>query len=110
MISYKLAKELKDCGFEQRKLLNESKYYFGDNNIVQVGVAKERGIDIDNDSAYIPTLSELIDACGEIRTIRKEDNKWYVCTTKDDGHGNLIDFMGDSLEEIVARLYIKLNK
>ena len=97
-MNYKLAKELKDAGFPQ----------------------KGRGWHIDPlghltnqvGEPRIPTLSELIEACGEDfgelrRTAPKRGSvkmRWFA--------GNLLDIcgLGKTPEEAVARLWLALKK
>jgi hypothetical protein len=63
MISYELAKELKDAGFAQP---NKSEPFYGSyitdqDEIFQPALSQKRFVEI----AYIPTLEELIGACGD---------------------------------------------
>jgi len=84
MIDYKLAKQLKELGFPGMKLF-----------------------------WYIPTLSELIEACGK--------EFWQLSQlTVESGHtrdlwvasgmGNLPQVTGKTKEIAMAKLYMKLNK
>lgn len=62
MINYELAKKLKDAGFPQKDICGHCGY-----------------LNIDyTDVAFIPTLSELIEACGEdLKTLYKfTDDIW----------------------------------
>ena len=94
-MTYKLAKQLKDAGFPQRTFDVETHY---------AGKCFE-------DRCYIPTLSELIDACGlEIwsleRIVINLKQKWYAnyeCS-------GVPKTNGKTPEEAVAKLWIKLNK
>jgi len=94
MITYELAKKLKEAGFKSK------------------------------DNAYIPTLEELIEACGkETFTLWNYNKKWFcglrTIMKKDTGcftdtHTLIIDYedyvIGNSPEEAVANLWLKLNK
>lgn len=101
MISYKLAKQLKDAGFQQGfddhsggKWIDKSEEIFD----------HETGL---GDEMYIPTLSELIEACGD---------KLDIILKMEDGNHKVGKFgyypsaTGKSLEEAVAKLWLELNK
>lgn len=121
MITYKLAKELKDLEFPQsfdtiptvNPLIQPSRY--------------ERG----NDGEYIliPTLSELIEACriskpkGAAKVIEMfigatvilyiitRPDGTLLCSAENGGKDNcLVQGMGSSPEEAVAKLWLELNK
>ena len=95
MISYKLAKELKDAGFPQ---LYEQGDYIEDPN------APEDDID----GAYSPSLEELIDACGDefetLSPVKFEDKIHMWCV-----QGRGLKYTETSREEAVARLYLALK-
>ena len=98
MITYELAKQLKDAGFLTRDLGNGYKIYSSEN------------------MPFVPTLSELIEACGvdDDFTLHRIEGiwiseKWYktplgIKMLKAGQH------KGSTPEEAVARLWIKLNK
>jgi hypothetical protein len=102
MLSYELCKQLKEAGFPQ-----EGEYYFDfekDKNIFVL-----RGIESDYfegiDKILCPTLSELIEACG--------DNLWYSMGKINEMYVVIKDgqcFQGTSREEAVANLWLELNK
>jgi len=121
MIDYKLAKQLKEAGFPQD--LSED-VEFGDIN--KIGF-------LTNDGIYVPTLSELIEACvkkiTELTTDREEhwfelyfntdpDNRkiiteWGAGHSFGEDRDNLRErenFFGKTPEEAVAKLWLKLNK
>lgn len=99
MISYELAKSLKDAGFPQP-----------DGHAR--GILSFKGSFVDE--AYIPTLSELIEACGDrFHCLVHEMNGgidsdrefWSAGTTRD-----VTDWQnGSTPEEAVAQLYLKLH-
>lgn len=92
-MDYKLAKELKDAGFKFRR------HQLPANELV--------GIEVDNELLPIPTLSELIEACGEdIEGLHRIDVYWYAYSIPH------IDkrVEGKRPEEAVARLWLELNK
>lgn len=99
-MNYKLAKKLKEAGFPQ-KGKGENKYE--DGTKVPSGAVSSKTY-----SCYIPTLSELIEACkGELNlyNLSNDLNHW-IADHKNPfrtGHGN-------SLQEAVANLWFQLNE
>lgn len=103
-MTYELAKKLKEAGFPQ----------YGKNREVDGGLAmtNESGT---LEGCYIPTLSELIEACGEdfwalykVGTRETPDWKWEAGS-----FGvplNEIVGKGQTPEEAVANLWLKLNE
>ena len=96
-MNYKLAKKLKDNGFPQ-----ENK--------------KEHcpGCYCDIQDPYIPTLSELIEACGdEFVCLEREDMEddwtWKVVAYSDKERG-FIYKTSKTPEEAVSKLWLELNK
>ena len=56
-----------------------------------------------------PTLSELIEACGDdFFQLTKGSNQWYA--ENDDGEGNIPIQSGSTPEEAVVKLWLELNK
>ena len=94
-MNYELAKKLKDGGFPQE----------GKGNYID-------GEDCDvcgNHVYYVPTLSELIEACGDRfwKLIKSYTyNKWSAITSED----TQIVVLGKTPEEAVANLWLELNK
>lgn len=94
-MTYALAKQLKDAGFE----CANSKFYNA-----EIGVAPD------------PTLSELIEACGEsLRYLQRiENGGWFAGTH--DSHESGIGlpdsnvWRGSTPEEAVTNLWLALNK
>ncbi|MHA1400065.1 MAG: hypothetical protein ACTSQE_06935 [Candidatus Heimdallarchaeaceae archaeon] len=83
-MNYKLAKQLKEAGFPQDKWYPQDSF----------------------EDAKNPTLSELIEACGEgFFELRKDSERWS-CGGRVEG----INFYGKTPEESVAKLWLKLNK
>ncbi len=121
-MDYKLAKQLKDAGFPQLPS------YSGGMGIKAMQVVWEDGLTqlISFDGKYwtardgdkwtqkelegsavakIPTLSELIEACGDgfSHLWRHSENDWLAC-----GWGDR-KIKGKTPEEAVAKLYLKLK-
>ena len=128
MITYKLAKQLKDAGFPQKGTQgyynNEAdKICFTTDNSTTdtAGVIieysdPEHKIISKTSKAYIvivPTLSELIEACGEdFGALKRYTNAWQARDFEADcpERGNIgIIKTGDTPEEAVARLWLELN-
>lgn len=109
-MNYKLAKELMDAGFPQRDdgvTLHSDKCGGWDNPDPECR---------DDTRPMVPTLSELIEACGEefYGLTRIEDDDWYATTfdmklSKKKGHA-LAGGDYKTPEEAVARLWLALNK
>ncbi len=106
-ISYELAKALKEAGFSQKtehywnfnRAVPKQGWYLDDENLAY---PKE-------DTIACPTLSELIDACGEnfgalIWDYR--DKKWYAVNNDKTA---VIREEADSKEVATALLYLKLK-
>ena len=110
-MEYKLAKQLKDLGFTQNEWNGVGSY------LSSFGIPKKIFVDeFSSEVAYIPTLSELIEACGdEFQLTRWDESVWdglWVASTEIyyDDAGYVGDIgEGKTPEEAVAKLYIKLN-
>jgi len=93
MISYELAKQLKEAGFPQDGDIEQWENH-GDNS---------------GDGVFKPTLSELIEACGdEFESLSLHpyyDGDIYMVFGR-----NTLGFNGSTPEEAVANLYLALNK
>jgi hypothetical protein len=112
-MTYELAKKLKDAGFPQDK--KEGKFIDDIGNYDEMGMYK---------IIYIPTLSELIEECAvsgckEIMITNEtySCNGWEAWGNKKDSFGARmgergadIEVSGDTPEEAVANLWLKLNK
>ena len=105
MIDYKLAKQLKEAGFLQKGKSGEhwAKGYQGGKRTTFIACSMMCG---SKDECYIPTLSELIEACGDrFFELRKDPERWS-CAGRVEG----INFYGKTPDIAVAKLYLKLNK
>lgn len=93
-MNYELAKELEDAGFPQG---GEGRWTFPPNNLVTRA----------RDRVYVPTLEELIEACGNSFKLERLDlyekpSSWKAETFFDRGEGS-------TPVESVARLWLALN-
>lgn len=122
MLSYELCKKLKDAGFEQKEdnvFLWVQHYTLSEDD---TGWEKQ-GIDLvyseecdheeyggwHEELCICPTLSELINACGDqfYSVVYASDDDWR-CFSERKG-GNMDIAYGYSAEEAVANLYLALN-
>lgn len=110
-MNYKLAKQLKDAGFPQDDLTMDI------DRFVQNELSSELRTTISAyeyekrlDMCFIPTLSELIEAClGDFEIVIRIKDPWkrlYACASNLD----IINGWYNTPEEAVANLYLKLNK
>ena len=109
MISYKLAKQLKDAGFPTIQLTDHELCDYQQSEI------------IDGVCYHIPNLSELIEACGDdfqgimFYPSEPETRKFRAFDWKEnsfscfDSNGNGSDIKGKTPEEAVAKLWLKLQ-
>lgn len=100
MISYELAKQLKDAGFPQK------------NNIKCHYRNPETGEQGGGCYAY-PTLSELIEACGKYLILVELEDGWGAAKSPTGFNKTFtlgIHKSGDTPEEAVAKLWLELNK
>jgi len=126
MISYELAKQLKDNGF--RQLWNSGRYYYLDDIGYKVAFDYIKGATLENGQlisyvetlVMIPTLSELIEACGKYICLEQLTDGW-ICYSNEQDFGSPVvldaidTFMclhgyGSTPEEAVAKLYLALNE
>jgi hypothetical protein len=96
-MNYELTKKLKDAGFKQEG-----------NGIYDTLFSKiNASLGVTRENVYYPTLSELIEACGdELWSMTKHGDAWQ--TNFVDGIGG--ETAGHTLEAAVAHLWLKLNK
>lgn len=112
-MNYELAKKLKDAGFPQGDWGCQGKYwsnYDGGNSLTEPGIidASEANFGFMEDLYRIPTLSELIEACGKCNFILADV----------DTHWNASGYSGSTYhiiqavtpEEAVANLWLAFNK
>ena len=115
-INYKLARGLKEAGFPQ----GNKGYYFALNGKYEYGFPPLKGFD-ERSGVHIPTLSELIDACGDklvdLTRVGKNASKKSVGNYPEGTKWmtNNISFprsYGETPEEAVAELWLllKLNE
>jgi hypothetical protein len=92
MISYPLAKELKDTGFPQSEL----------------ALAQRRA---GYDYVSLPTLATLIEACGEnFGALGREPDCWVACEYVSERSEWENAHKGETPEDAVARLWLSLNQ
>lgn len=108
-MNYELAKKLKEAGFPQP-------IYAGINFFDGTDDTPLKWMDFfpyrESEYVKIPTLSELIEACGQdFVVLKKLENGWYAASDKTDfPDGNRIEVAGwGTPEEAVANLWLSLH-
>ena len=111
-MNHELALKLKETGFPQN--LQACRVYFHYLNDDEVKIIDFRKTLDDlpiGEIAVIPTLSEIIEACGEkfdhIQKSKDQHVKWRARAWV--GTMPIVEF-GDTMEEAVAKLWLVLNK
>lgn len=114
-MNYELAKQLKEAGFPNiREIISK------DIDVKMVNLEVIGQFEKENIIGYeMPTLSELIEACGECLSHIKRlpvGGKEYWWAVSNCGHpehewgGNNLEEQGSTPEEAVAKLWLELNK
>lgn len=108
MISYELAKKLKDAGFPQDR--DGDGYELGSNGLRR----SYQSFDDFLEYAYAPTLSELIEACGDevrLQSYWSENDLMWQADNSSNFYvkENQIAGVGSTPEEAVALLYLAIN-
>lgn len=97
-MDYKLADKLKKAGYPQNRMgvfINKEGLKFSK-------------CDKEDDCAYIPTLDELIYACGdEIQSVKKYDKLWHTNFNEEKLVG---DTVGKNPLTAVAHLWIRIKE
>lgn len=111
-MNYELAKKLKDAGFLQKP---ESYPFVYDKNGTLAHMISDRDWNMQDTDIKIPTLSELIEACGKqfgFLILNQENGMWLArekgiepIHPELSGHKHY-----DTPEEAVAKLWLELNK
>lgn len=110
-MNYKLAKQLEDAGFPTKHYVG-ARFYANHNENVIVSESPYGGeYKFRDNETYIPTLEELIEACGEsyfelghVGIERAKHSGSYWLASKDQKHGR-----GLTPTEAVAHLYLALK-
>ncbi len=109
-MKYELAKKLEDAGFgKNRAILHGKRIVFSDSHIDSEG-----NLITSADAVEVPTLSELIEACGDgfdaLLKGQRKNNVYglWRADASDEAHG--ISLTGSTPEEAVANLWLALNK
>lgn len=111
MLSYELCNQLKDAGFPQdgELMYNEQK------EIIQHSFDHcycPKCNAWDETYYIIPTLSELIEACGEMKELIKNPDNWEAVSfavVVRESYFSHYGMSGQTPEEAVAKLYLKLH-
>lgn len=106
-MNYDLAKKLKDAGFPQEVRLGD--LYFGQNKPFIPHIFHTKSYKPKPIWVKIPTLSELIEACGNIfNVLQLSDSGFWQCGSYCEGEFTE-DSRGDTPEEAVANLWLTLK-
>lgn len=122
-MTYELVKELKDAGFPQHYDSRWGRFYYmydasdNDQTLIQHQtdhVCYDNALD-DSQLTFVPTLSELIEACGDcLSHIKKYNGNWWAVShcghPEHEPGGNNLEMAEITPEEAVARLWLALNK
>lgn len=102
-----ILKQLKDAGFPIKPFLKDILKHSTEEDIrnLKIGHVIKCGTSLEN---KIPTLSDLIEACG-IKFDSLHQNFLKGWTVKEDTFGKRPMFYGKTPEEAVANLWLKLN-
>lgn len=116
MLTYSKALELKNAGFPFRKSKSLHAIYFKkDGTLTSYHYGDKTTEEI---YLYVPTLSELVEACGKkFWALEVVGKKWRArafnsrkVTNMSDKSFEGLDSIGSSPEEAVASLYLALHK
>lgn len=117
MITYTLAKKLKEAGFPQPEVPTGGHYnswviqnthgevYVEIKDKEPVVIRVFPGMCYARELVYIPALSELIEVCGDIKLFVSKSGESIADTSM-----GFIPQMGKTPEEAVANLWMALNK
>ena len=96
-MNYKLAKKLEKAGYPQPAegggYLHNKKGWYAENN-----------------KPYPPSLSELIEACGDDFVGIYKDKGWIAAWRAEKDYNDYKKAQGKTPEEAVAKLWLELNK
>lgn len=116
-MNYELAKKLKEAGFPfktKRKCEAITEPSETNTGIIYATQTPDLPENMDGivDIWLIPTLSELIEACGNgfQSLINNKEEGWIAFTNRKDETGERMETEGKTPEESVARLYLKLHE
>lgn len=129
-MTYELAKSLKDAGFPQDKGLLKANDYGsfrceGKGSVYLDGELHENhgafrdevwtSYEKFKEAIYVPTLEELIEACGDVQfNLRRADllgvEHWETCILGNTRDEIIAEAQGSTPKEAVANLYLELNK
>ena len=107
-MTYEQAKELKDAGLKQ-KHGRGTRFIYPDGSLEIAASDQDKQ---SQEAIYIPTLPELIDACGEwfSNLFQKDEGKWKAIAIVNLESGESREGYGETHIEAVRKLYIALNK
>lgn len=103
-MNYELVKQLKDAGFPQKGKGTYVEIPYHPESLKN----KKYNQDQFKEAIYVPTLSELIEACGDgfLNMYKTKDGIFHCVNPFEDKD----DEVGSTPEEAVARLWLAINK
>ena len=102
MLSFELAKRLKEAGYPQKfKTTNETHYTLEGKVMNTIPIQYHP-----DETIYAPSISELIEACGDGFSALKPFGKEWVAENKKK-HGGML---GKTIEEAVTKLWLTINE
>ena len=110
-MKYKLLKQLREVGFPQAEVEGQ---YISCKECLTKGINGNKGCGKEC-VVYIPTLSELIDTCGNefgnLSTLAEGTTEEdFITSWCAENLGGGVERIGKTPEEAVAKLFIELNK
>lgn len=110
MISFKLAKELKEAGFRIQPSCDRVGYTITSSGDIRKDTRRylTESWSFKGEHYFVPTLSELIEACGSPFSLRAYTQGAWNASDRPTSNGKL--GKGKSPEIAVARLYLALNQ
>lgn len=114
MLSYEICKKLKDTGWKFNSPKKGVPFWFYLNGIKSFVVNAFTPL-MREDVLIPPTLSELIEACGELEELkhinRTDRDEWLALAIEQEpwNHQSNASGRGKTPEEAVANLYLSLN-
>lgn len=103
-MNYELAKQLKDAGFPQTPIFSKEAPH---GHYVEGDIDSDEGGIVSTNSAYVPSLEELVEGCGKWIDLYGSKNAWY--SSQYTALDNKEIFAGSTPAEAVAKLWLALN-
>lgn len=111
-MTYELAKKLKDAGWPQHAEYTEAMNCDGYGDPRKICEHNDLHCTISDEKYYVPSLSELIEACGGLlnRELCHDSKGWCVGGHDKNTGEFIVNSEGLTPEEAVANLWLKLRE